>query len=291
MVKFHIPDIETKFDLNIRLIDLTLEHPEYFYDNIKIDGVYGIFGSNVLNGGRTISGFFTPKERKEKIIREYNSRRVSIIYTFTNPFVTTDIIDNFYVKEDLDIAHNAMNKVIVNSGILNRYLKSNYPNYKLISSITNKNSNNVNTFSSKEYDIHVANASLNNTDTLFNIKDKSSIEILVNSQCIRNCKFEQQHYEDVVKLATGEVNYDEAFLCPYHGGNTGINPYGLDFMKTLDVFITVEDLYNKYIPAGFNIFKINGRTFPKHDVIDYYMYYLVKPEHQDTVREELEKFA
>lgn len=291
MINFHIPEIEKNFDMNIRLIDILKDNPKYFYNNIKITGVYGIFGYSLLNGGRTIFGTFTPKNKKESIVQEYNSRGVGIIYTFTNPFITEDMIYDYYTQEDLNIAYNnKINKIIVNSDILHKYLRNNYPEYKLISSITNKRSNNITTFSQGDYDIYIANASLNNTNQIMNIPRKDNIEILLNSQCIRNCKFEQEHYENVVKLTTGEISFEDAYICPYHNHDIVGNPFSLDFMKTLDVFISVGDLYSKYVPAGFNIFKINGRTFPSKEVVEYYLYYLVKPEYKDVVRKELEKY-
>jgi collagenase-like PrtC family protease len=49
-------------------------------------------------------------------------------------------------------------------------------------------------------------------------------------------------------------------------------------------FVTVEDLYKKYVPAGFSNFKLEGRAFNKYKIAESYMYYLVKPEYRDMVR-------
>jgi hypothetical protein len=60
-------------------------------------------------------------------------------------------------------------------------------------------------------------------------------------------------------------------------------------MMKAELFISVEDLYNKYVPAGFNIFKLNGRHTGDKNALDYYLYYMVKPEYQDIVKEILEE--
>jgi hypothetical protein len=51
--------------------------------------------------------------------------------------------------------------------------------------------------------------------------------------------------------------------------------------------VTVEDLYGKYVPAGFKEFKIEGRKLSPYEVIEFYIYYLVKPEFRDKVRVDL----
>ena len=48
--------------------------------------------------------------------------------------------------------------------------------------------------------------------------------------------------------------------------------------------LKVEELYNVYVPMGFNNFKIEGRTYHIFDVLETYIYYLVKPEWQNRVR-------
>jgi hypothetical protein len=41
------------------------------------------------------------------------------------------------------------------------------------------------------------------------------------------------------------------------------------------------------VPAGFREFKIEGRKLNQYEVIEYYIYYLVKPEYRDKVRVDL----
>ena len=50
--KFHIPDIWVHKDLNLYLIDMIKNHPEFFYDDIEIASCYGCFPSALWNGGR-----------------------------------------------------------------------------------------------------------------------------------------------------------------------------------------------------------------------------------------------
>ena len=52
-------------------------------------------------------------------------------------------------------------------------------------------------------------------------------------------------------------------------------------------FIGVEDIKETYLPMGFSNFKIEGRGLGSALVLEFLLYYLVKPEHQLEVREEI----
>ena len=64
-IYFHIPGFFEFYGINIRLIELMKEHPEYFYDNIKIGSVYGSFPSAIWNGGRL---FFVQEKKWKKLL-------------------------------------------------------------------------------------------------------------------------------------------------------------------------------------------------------------------------------
>ena len=51
-MKFHIPDFWKHWELNLNLIDMIREHPEYFYDGVEIASCFGCFAPALWNGGR-----------------------------------------------------------------------------------------------------------------------------------------------------------------------------------------------------------------------------------------------
>ena len=65
--------------------------------------------------------------------------------------------------------------------------------------------------------------------------------------------------------------------CPY------MNYDAVD-VRQLSTHVTPDDIYNKYIPMGFNQFKIEGRTANIFNLIEYYLYYMIKPEFKDKAR-------
>ena len=66
-------------------------------------------------------------------------------------------------------------------------------------------------------------------------------------------------------------------------------PDGYRFSKAMrsPAFIGVEDIKETYLPMGFSNFKIEGRGLGSALVLEFLLYYLVKPEHQLEVREEI----
>ena len=52
-------------------------------------------------------------------------------------------------------------------------------------------------------------------------------------------------------------------------------------------FIGIEDIQKIYLPMGFSNFKIEGRGLGSAMVLEFLLYYMVKPEFQIVVREEV----
>ena len=189
MVNFHIPGIAAHLNVNLKLIRLIKSNPEFFYDGVNISGVYGSFYCP-WNGGRTNGDNFLEKQQKEAIVQEFNDLGVGVLFTYTNTMLEERDLFDMYANEDLGIINtNPLNKIIIVSDLLKEYIQKKYPNIKFISSIASTRT----IQDSSEYEIRVVNANMNNTEALFNIEDKSCIEILLNSNCVRNCVHEKEH--------------------------------------------------------------------------------------------------
>ena len=287
MIKFHIPGIKTHHELNMALIKTIKEHPEYFYDDIEISGVYGCFTPSLFNGGRNINVCYSDEQERKNLIKQYNDLDVGIILTFTNTSLELYEYGDYYCNEDIrSIAERTdINKIIVADEKLKEYITNHYSEYdlKFILSITSEFSNNYSLLKTKEddYELLVLGYNFNNNSLSLRIKNKNKYELLLNPQCIAKCPYEAEHYKNISDINANKASMDNFFICPYSANDS------VDINKLLESkkVITVEDLYNKYVPAGFNVFKINGRTAHDYYLSEYYLYYLVKPEYQDTVRD------
>ena len=137
MINFYLPNFSQRnFKiLNTYFIEKIRNNPEYFYDNIQIGAVYGTFPSVIWNGGRVITGSISINEICD-IITHYYNLDIPIRFTYTNTLIEEKHLDNTYANIITTLAENGKNEILVNSSILEKYLRENYPNYKYLSSTT-----------------------------------------------------------------------------------------------------------------------------------------------------------
>jgi collagenase-like PrtC family protease len=285
MLNFYLPDFFYLFKLNMNTILYMKNNPGVFYDNITVKSVYGAFPPSIWNGGRTMSFDYVDRATIKATIKAFNDQGVALRFTFTNTLIREEHLSDTYCNECLKMAQNGVNEVLVNSPILEEYIRKNYPKYPIISSTTKgiKNIEGLNRELEK-YPIVVADYTLNNKAELFSIPNRDRCEILLNTNCADNCQARQKHYQFLAKLQLGQEY--EPFRCPYDRDHVlTLNMYKM--MEVNKSFVKVEDLYGKYVPAGFKEFKIEGRKLNPYEVLEYYVYYLVKPEHRDRVRVDL----
>ena len=295
--RFHIPDFYLHWELNLNLIDMLKEHPEYFYDGTEIASCYGCFGPALWNGGRAVSGH-SSTARITRTISEFNSRGVPIRYTFTNPTITEQDLDDPFCNKICRAAENGFNEIIVNKDFLEKYVREKYPKFPIISS-TVKQIEDLDTLLKefeKDYKLVVLDYNWNNDfERLAQIPEelRSRCEILINPYCMPHCKRRGEHYKvlgegqrvasnlPTVRVPGAENPMQKAmeFNCP----NTAMNFYQIQKYST---FVGLESI-KKYLEMGFNNFKIEGRTLAMPNVLESYIYYMVKPEYRDIVRLEL----
>ena len=298
-VKFHIPDIWVHRAINLYLIDMIKAHPEYFYDDIEIASCYGSFPSALWNGGRALGGFAS-KTQIVDTIKAFNDRNVPIRYTFTNPTLTEKDLTDLYCNMLCKVAQNGFNELIVNKPFLEEYVRRKYPKFPLVSSTVKQieDYDQLMEEFKKDYKLVVLDYNWNNDFEKLDripMEYRSRVEILINPYCTPHCKRRKEHYialgesqRGCSKMSPleqmGAVNGKSnplkpaaEFKCP----NTGYNFYQITHYST---FVSNTDIYGRYLDMGFNNFKIEGRVLSKPNVVESYVYYLVKPEYRDRVR-------
>ncbi len=294
-INFHLPSFTDHFSLNILLDDYMKEHPEYFRDGVKIASVFGSFPGAMWNGGRNVSGEYN-YAINEKIMKEFNGRGIPLRFTFTNPHITEKELSDKWCNEMLKMADNGLNEVIVMSPILEKYIRENYPGYKITSSTCKqiRDMNDLNAELDKDYNLVVIDYNWNNKfDDLALIKDKSRCEILVNACCQPACPRRGDHYSTIGKYQIDLCTAAQSSL-KIKGGNIVTDPFPCQYMdyniyksKNFSTHISPEAIEEKYLPMGFNQFKLEGRTIGDIHMLEMYVYYLVKPEFKDIARLEM----
>ena len=290
-IKFHLPDFCGNYKMNLYLADTLNEHPEYFYDDIKIASSYGCFPPAAWNGGRTVTGAVR-REFIDFIIKEYNSRGIPIRYTFTNPLIKEEHLGNPFCNLMLRLGDNGLNEVIVNSPLLEDYIRKNYPSYKITSSTCKQIRGEEALIAEleKDYNLVVLDYNWNNDfEFLERLPHKEKCELLVNACCMPDCKRRGEHYNTI---GEEQIRFDEYLrnpmlrTKPFIPKEFDCPSTRLDFYQTIGfrTHISADDLYGKYVPMGYNQFKLEGRTVPDINVLEAMIYYMVKPEYKDEAR-------
>ncbi|MGN0688495.1 MAG: hypothetical protein ACI4KA_10350 [Oscillospiraceae bacterium] len=290
-MKFHIPDFWKHWEINLDLIDMIKESPEYFYDEVEIASCFGCFSPALWNGGRTLAGY-TSREQITNTIKLFNERNVPIRFTFTNPTITEKDLKDPFCNKLCKEAENGFNEIICNSPVLENYIREKYPKYPLISSTCKeiRDLDGLIAELNKDYKLVVLDYNWNNDfERLATIPEeyRSRCEILINPYCIPNCPRRGDHYKLLGECQRkASLNIPTAmsdaidFKCP----NTGYNFYQIHQYST---FVPRENL-DRYMELGFNNFKIEGRVINSANVLESYVYYMVKPQYRDIVRLEIQ---
>jgi collagenase-like PrtC family protease len=282
-INIFLPGFYENFRYIIFLHDWMEKEPAIFNDGMRISAAYGCFPGNIWNGGRVIIGLAS-KADIQYAVKEYNSRGIAIRFTYTNPCLEKMHLLDTYCNLCMLLADNGKNEVLVNSDLLEDFIRANYPDYKIISSTTKclYDLERIQEELEKDYHLVVLDSAMNNTEELFRLDHKEKIELIVNHYCADNCPRRKEHYKLV---GESQLEYaDISFPCE------NIKRSFQEIQKNRS-FISTDLIYEKYVPAGFTNFKLDGRGFRKEKVLESFAYYLARPEYRTMVLERLKKLG
>lgn len=235
--------------------------------NIKIS-VYDMVNNCKWNGGRVNDNIVLTDD----IATYYMNNNIDFYYGFSN-----NIIFNYNDKCATELLNKNMYGVIIQNEGLRRFLRSNYPKYRLTFSITGhpttdyldfeKYYKNLETL----YDLIVPKNShleyilpLIKEGTL----DANKYEVMINGQCLGGCPFYNEHYNQMNALNN---MYDNA-----KAENPSLS-YLSDSLPMTDLYgMKVEcnnchdsidklPVLQNYLDSGITHFKLSGRDLPSSE--------------------------
>ena len=290
-VNFYIPGFDLKFLGFYRsMIAYMREFPYRFMDNIQIPALYGSFNNMIWNGGRIRRGMQTSYDEMRDAINAVNGMGVSVRYTYTNSVLEEKHLSDTLCNLSMELADNGKNEVLVNSPILEKYLREHYPNFKYILSTTacERDVGKINE-ATKKYDLVVIDWRDNkNMDFLEKIEDKGKIEILIDEKCPSGCKMRKFDYElgskqNCYKIAPSEIKLFECLR-----SKADVNAFYRSLKNNPDTDLTFSELYGTYYDMGFRHFKLLGRNEKDYlTELESYIYYMTAPDSRDVVRYDL----
>lgn len=264
--------------------------PSMLKDNVVIDSVFGS-PTCVWNGGRALANVHYNKKQLQNIRDTYANLGVKVRLIFTNPFLNEHDLYDRYCNLIMSVFKDLSPEVVVNSPLLEEYLRSTYPTASFISSTTKRlrsSEEQLNEFN-REYKYICLDYDYNyDYDFLDNIpkSERDRVEILVNSTCFKGCDARVLHQEFSAKRqleydsdedCESEVFYNE---CPkikrIMTPSSSLSDSARDIYSGTN-YIFPQDL-DMYLDKGFNHFKIQGRELTRSQMFGEFCPYLIRPE-------------
>lgn len=282
---YHLPGLFEFYELYRVFLPLFREHKEYFYNWCRIGSVYGAPADCIWGGGRAGFGEQDPEEVLS-LMEEYD---ISSRLTFSNSLLKEEHLADARCNalcRLFEKNRKVQNGVILHSELLLDYLHRQYPGLYLVSSTTKVLTDfeallsevNRECFRYVVPDFRL-NKLVEKWSTLSK-QQKGKIEFLCNECCFFGCQDRKACYENVSRKNLGEDCKEHLCKAPY--GNEGYR-----FSRAMENpgFIGIEDIQKRYLPMGFSHYKIEGRGLGSAMILEFLLYYLVKPEYQIHVRE------
>lgn len=283
-IYWHLPGFSLFFYLNQVIIHMMNEHPSKFREGYRVGSVYGTFPGAIWNGGRAVFGITCHGDMK-KILKTYNDLGVPVRFTWTNSLIEEKHLNDTYCNLIMETADNGMNQVLVNTDILEEYLRGKYPGFKYISSTTKRltSLDDIKSELAKDYYLVVLDYDLNHDErVLEELKPYAGrIEILADEICFPNCPKRKAHYRDESLM---QLNFEKA--APYDCPNRNKKPSLSECMKR-PAFVSADEVTEYADRWGYRNFKLVGRGLPQDMVIESYIYYLIRDEYREEMKKKV----
>lgn len=284
---YHLPGLFEFYELYRVFLPLLRTHREYFYEWCEVGSLYGAPADCLWGGGRVGAGEWDAREVLD-LMGEYG---ISARLTFSNSLLRGEHLSDPKCNALCRLFEEAggeQNGVIVHSELLLDYLKRTYPGLYLISSTTKvltdfrdlRRELEREDFRSVVPDFRL-NKDFERLEALPQSR-KDKVEFLCNECCDFGCRERKACYEAVSRKNLGECGHEHRCAAPDAGG-------GYRFSKAManPGFIGIDEIQNVYLPMGFSQFKIEGRGLGSALILEFLLYYMVKPAYHLQVREEI----
>lgn len=284
MVNFFLTDFYFNCNMNKCIVKYKKKHPEWFRDGCNIAGIYGIYPSSIWNGEYFVYGG-ADRENIIETTKVFNDDGIPLVLEYTSSVIdefTSMVYDNISNLQ-CKLCENDMNMITITSDTLREFIHANYPKYEFIASSARLKYTTKDLEAELDNDAFkyvIVNTVFNNDKAIERMDNKDRMILVINDPhkfCCPNYH-PRQKYVSELQMNLGLTVSENC--CE---GCTAIEASFFELMQRKQ-FISVEDVYGKYQDAGIDKFYIAGRPANKLDLLEAYMYYLIKPEHRDAAR-------
>lgn len=281
-INYTLPDFTVGLKRNLVFAQLMRDCPQFFFDDVRIQSVYGCFPGCVVNGGRAFVREPYSARQIEATFEALDGQGIAACLTFTNMLVEERHLEDPYFNLILDAAADHGAGVIVCSDLVDAYVRARHPRMERTLSTTREilDAAELNR-ALEEFDLVVLNYN-KNKDLAFldQVEHPERLEVMANELCNPGCPHRNEHYlhNSRDQLAGTVTEFRRCDLS------------GKDFFKlapTSPTILTNDDVRTLHGRYGVPRFKIVGRGVAPDVNLESYLYYLVRPEHRAGLREAL----
>ena len=281
-INYTLPDFTVGLKRNLVFAQLMRDCPQFFFDDVRIQSVYGCFPGCIVNGGRAFVREPYSARQIEATFEALDGQGIAARLTFTNMLVEERHLEDPYFNLILDAAADHGAGVIVCSDLVDAYVRARHPRMERTLSTTREilDAAELNR-ALEEFDLVVLNYN-KNKDLAFldQVEHPERLEVMANELCNPGCPHRNEHYlhNSRDQLAGTVTEFRRCDLS------------GKDFFKlapTSPTILTNDDVRTLHERYGVPRFKIVGRGVAPDVNLKSYLYYLVRPEHRAGLREAL----
>ncbi len=273
-INFGLPDLLHNFFINRYMIILQKQSPQFFYENHKIQFVYGCFPFSIWSINQTNK--YTNLTTIDNILEYYENNNISVKIMFNNEILSKKHLYDTFSNIILKKANNKNNSVFVSSELLAKYIKKKYPLLDIIRIVDLKNTNKKNILIDSYYNKNIK---------IKKIKEKETTYINLNPFCKSDCELYHYHKQYIGNEQIHFCNNKPIFPCEL---KTNITFYDFQENKNFITLKKIQELrnegINKFLIADRGSFLNVNNNYNKYDIIESYLYYLIKPEFHMKVR-------
>lgn len=279
-IDFTVPDFTLGLRRNLVLAQLMADCPQFFFDDVRLHSVYGCFPGCVVNGGRAFVREPYSRTQMEDAFVALESQGLTARLTLTNMLVEERHLEDCYFNQILEAASEHGAGVIVYSELVNEYVRAKFPRMERVLSTTREilDPEALNRELGR-YDLVVLNYNKNkDREFLDALCRPERLEVMANELCNPGCPHRNEHY------LHNSRDQLESRVTQFRRCNLA----GRDFWREAPAGPTIlanDDIRWLHSHYGVKRFKLVGRGVASDMNLESYLYYLVRPEHRDGLRQ------
>lgn len=278
-INISVGGFHEKQEILISILDYFNKYSHHKYNDTVIDRYFDCFPQLKWAGGRTVD-----RNREfnfnyaEETVRYFNKIGVGLFATFTNKFIDKGDLQDEHCNNVLELLSGGEeNGVVVNSEILEHYIKENYPSINILLSVTKfypKNEEKLHDAIKNGHSIVVLPPEYNtNYSFLDKICYPDKLEVIINETCIAGCKLKELHYDLIsIENRYNDERKNNIFIC----SNSSFQDE-----RYLNLLLTRYDILYLHHRYNINRYKFSGRGLSDRVYLLFLCYYLVKPNFKE----------